>query len=315
MKTAVLDGKTLGEMLDLSLLEEFGEVEIYENSAPDEIAARIADCDIAIVNKLKMNEKTIGENTSLKLICVFATGYDNIDLDFCRSRGIGVCNVVGYSTMSVAQLTASVALSLVMHLPEYTRCVSSGKYSAGGTANMLSPVYHELSGKTWGIAGCGNIGRAVGRIASALGCRVVAYNRSSSDEFENVGLDELCRESDIISVHLPLNDGTRGLFGKEEIAKMKSTALFINMARGAVTDETALAEAIKQGRLGGLGCDVYTKEPFGTDHPFYEIREYENVCFTPHMAWGALEARRRCLDEIILNIRSFLGGGRRSRVD
>ncbi len=172
---------------------------------------------------------------------------------------------------------------------------------------------------TWGIAGYGNIGRRVGSIASALGCRVIAWRRNPTPEETAsglcVGIDELCRESDIISVHLPLNDGTRGLFSRERIAMMKPGAIFINVARGAVADEEALADAVMSGQLGGLGADVYSTEPFREDHPFYAIRDLDNVILTPHMAWGAYESRLRCLDEVVLNINAFLSGERRSRVD
>ena len=315
MNIAVLDADTLGLDLDLSPLAEFGEVRIFPSSAPDEIASHIGDCEVAIVNKLKMNAATVGDAPSLRLICVFATGYDNIDLDFCRRRGIAVCNVVGYSTASVAQLTLAMALSLATHLPAFTSHVASGAYSAGGAANCLVPVYHEIAGMTWGVVGYGNIGRAVGKAAKAMGCRVLAYKRTPSPDANVVDLDTLCRESDIISVHLPLNDGTRGLFSAGQTAKIKKGAIFINVARGAVTDEAALAAAVLEGRLGGLGVDVYTAEPFPADHPFYAIRNLPNVCFTPHMAWGSREARERCLSEICENIRVFSAGGVRCRVD
>lgn len=207
------------------------------------------------------------------------------------------------------------ALMLTNHLAEYTRYVRNGEYSRNGIANRLEPVYHELTGKTWGIAGYGNIGRKVGMAAAALGCRVIAYKRRPDPEVNCVDLDTLCRESDILSVHLPLNNETRGLFSREQIGKMKPDALFINVARGAITDEKALADALKEGRLGGLGIDVYSMEPFPEDHPFYEIRNSDRVCMTPHMAWGAYEARARCLEEIVLNIRAFQAGTPRNCVN
>lgn len=314
MKIAVLDADTLGNDLDLSPLEQFGEVKVYASSLPEEIEKRLDGFDVAIVNKLKLNESTIGNVRSLKLICVFATGYDNIDTEFCKSNNIAVCNVVGYSTASVAQLTVSMVLSLMTHLKEYREYVSSGKYSSGNTANRLVPVYHELSGLTWGIAGYGNIGKAVGKVAKALGCKVIAYKRTPADDVETVSLDTLCERSDIISVHLPLSAGTRGLFGEKEFAKMKDGAIFVNVARGAVTDEKALAEAVLSGKLGGIGVDVYSQEPFSENHPFYKIKDFDNVCLTPHMAWGSFEARKRCLFEICENINSFLGGNRRNRI-
>lgn len=315
MKISVLDAKALGDDLDFSVLSEFGEVKVYDNSEDNEIVQRLKDVDIAVINKLKINEKTLGDNTKLKLICEFATGYDNIDTRFCRENGIAVCNVVGYSTMSVTQLTVSTVLSLVTHLPQFAECVSSGKYSNGNVANCLTPVFHEIDGMTWGIAGYGNIGSAVGRVAEALGCKVIAFKQTEMSGVKKVDIDTLCRESDIISVHLPLNDGTRNIINRERIAMMKKTAVFVNAARGAVTDESALADAIKENKLGGLGADVYSFEPLPKDHPFYEIKNYENVCFTPHMAWGAKEARDRCLNEICKNIRAFLNGEKRCRVD
>ena len=183
------------------------------------------------------------------------------------------------------------------------------------TANILSPVYHELRGKTWGIAGYGRIGRRVAEIAEVLGCRVLCWRAHPQAGDPFVPLEELCRQSDILSVHLPLNDATRGLFSRELISLCKPTCLFINVARGAVADEAALAEALTEGRLGGLGIDVYSAEPFPETHPFYAIREREDVCFTPHMAWGGMETRQRCIREIGENVAAFLRGDRRNRVD
>ena len=316
---AVLDAATFGDDLDLSPLASIGNLTVHQLSPPDTLPERLAGADIAVLNKVKLGPRELAGASRLRLICVFATGFDNIDVGYCRSRGIAVCNVVGYSTSGVAQLTAATALSLVCRLREYTRYTADGTYSAGGSANILKPVFHELDGMTWGIAGYGNIGRRVGSIASALGCRVIAWRRNPTPEETAsglcVGIDELCRESDIISVHLPLNDGTRGLFSRERIAMMKPGAVFINVARGAVADEQALADAVLSGHLGGLGADVYSTEPFRENHPFFAIRDLDNVILTPHMAWGAYESRLRCLDEVVLNINAFLSGERRSRVD
>jgi len=314
-KIAVLDAATLGSDLDLSPLDKAGRVTVYQTSAPDEVPERLADAEICLINKVKLGEPALKDAKKLKLICIFATGYDNVDLAYCRSRGIAVCNVVGYSTDSVAQLTIGMALYLAGHMREYTDAVRSGRYSSGTTANILTPVYHELAGKTWGIAGYGNIGKKVGRIAEALGCRIIVNKRIPDEGVECVDIDTLCRESDIISAHFPLNDGTRGIFSAERIASMKPDAIFINVARGAVADEQALADAVLNGRLGGLGIDVYSREPFPVDHPFTAIRELPNVCLTPHMAWGSAEARKRCLNEIILNIEAFYRGKKRCRVD
>lgn len=311
----VLDAATLGSDLDLSPLDAVGKVTVYQNTPPESVNERLKNADVVLINKVKLNETNLSGLKNLKLICIAATGFDNVDTAYCKKSGIAVCNVVGYSTDSVAQLTVAMALYLTNHLYEYTDATRTGRYSAGKTANILTPVYHELAGKTWGIAGYGNIGKKVGKIAEALGCKVIVFKRTPDKSAECVDLDELCRRSDILSIHLPLNDATRGIFSREKIALMKRDAILINVARGAVTDEAALADAVKEGKIGGIGVDVYSAEPFREDHPFFAIKEYPNVCLTPHMAWGAYEARKRCLEEIIMNINSFFAGGTRNRVD
>ncbi|MBP1555102.1 MAG: hydroxyacid dehydrogenase [Oscillospiraceae bacterium] len=315
MKIAVLDSSTLGDDLDLSpLMDDGNEVKVYYNTSNEQIPEHLQGCEVAVINKVKLRGETLCRCGSLRLICVAATGYDNVDIEYCRKNGIAVCNVVGYSTDSVAQLTAAMVLYLADHLPEYTEAVRSGDYTEGGVANMLVPVVHELAGKTWGIAGYGNIGRKVGTIAKALGCRVIVYKREPVEDADCVTIEELCSRSDILTVHLPLNDGTRGLFSAEMIALLKKDCIFVNVARGAVTDEEALAEALEEGRIAGLGVDVYSQEPFPQTHPFYRIKGRDNVCLTPHMAWGSYEARKRCLADIVESIRSFRDGGTRSRV-
>ena len=315
MKITVLDSATLGEDLDLSPLSEVMETEIYVNTPPESVAERIAESDVVIINKVKLNESNLAGAKNLKLICIAATGFDNIDVAYCKTAGIAVCNVVGYSSLSVAQITVATVLSLSCHLHEHTETVRSGRYTESGVANSLTPVYHELAGKTWGIVGYGNIGKQVGRVADALGCNVIYNKRSPDEKPECVSLETLCKESDIITIHTPLSDSTRGLISADMISLMKNDVIVVNEARGAVTDETALSHAIKEGSIGALGCDVYSIEPFGTDHPFYEIKELPNVCLTPHMAWGAYEARVRCLGEIVLNIKAFFNGDIRNRVD
>lgn len=314
-KITVLDAATLGDDLDLSPLNTLGDVTVYRTSAPEEVTAHIGDADTVILNKVKLNASNLAGCPNLKQICIAATGYDNVDAAWCGQHGIAVCNVVGYSTLSVSQLTVSMALSLVMHLPVYNRCVADGSYTAGGVANRLSPTYHEIAGQTWGIVGYGHIGASVARVAEALGCNVLAYKRTPDPALNCVNLEELCRESDIVSIHLPLNANTRGLIDREHIAMMKPGTLLINMARGAVTDEQAVADAVISGHLGGIGVDVYSTEPFPQSHPFYAIRDLDNVCLTPHMAWGAYEARVRCLQEMMENIRAMDRGERRCRVD
>ena len=315
MKISVLDAGTLGDDLSLSVLDAFGTVAVYRTTAPDEVALHVGDSDVVVLNKIKLNASNLSNARNLKLICVTATGFDNIDLDYCREHGIAVCNVVGYSTQCVAQLTVSMALSLMTHLEEYTAYVRSGGYTASGCANRLTPVYHEIAGKTWAIVGYGNIGRAVGRVAEALGCRVIVNKRTPVEGVACVDFETACREADILSIHTPLNDQTRNLLDREHIAMLKKDAIVINVARGAVTDEAALAEAILEDRIGGLGVDVYSVEPFPQAHPFTAILDRPNVVLTPHMAWGGYETRVRLLWEMAKNIESFTRGEKRNRID
>lgn len=314
MKITVLDKSTLGEDIDLSPIYALGEVKEYETTAPDEVADRIKVADVVIINKIKLNEMNLKDAESLKLICIAATGYDNIDIAYCRNAGIAVCNVPGYSTDSVAQVTLAMALSLVTHLKEYEHCVTSGEYTKSGIANKLTPVYHELSSLTWGVVGGGGIGMKVAEIAEAFGCKVMICRRKQEGRFPLADIDTLCRNCDIISLHIPLSDETRNLINADRIASMKKNAIVINTARGAVTDEKALADAIKTGKIGGLGVDVYSVEPFGAEHPFNEILGYDNVCLTPHMAWGSYEARNRCVGKIAENIESFFKGEEKNRI-
>lgn len=314
MKISVLDAVTLGADLDLSMFEQFGEVRIYPSTAENEFISHVADSEVLILNKLKVGRHNLPDCKSVKLICITATGFDNVDLEYCREAGIAVCNVVGYSTQNVAQITVAMVLSLISRLGEYDRAVSDGTYSRGSSANILTPVYHEIFGKKWGIVGYGNIGKQVGKVAEALGCKVVVNKRTPTSDAECVDIDTLCRECDIISVHTPLNDGTRNLINRERISSMKKDAIFVNVARGAVVDEAALAEAVKDGRIGAIGVDVYSKEPFSEDHPYSEIKGFDNVIFTPHMAWGSYEARVRCCEEIVENIKAYLAGEKRCRL-
>ena len=314
MKIVFLDASTIGADIDLSLFEKYGCLTVYPTTSQDEFVEHVGDSDVIIINKLKVGRDNLPACKNVKLVCITATGYDNIDTEYCKEHGIAVCNVVGYSTQNVAQLTVAMVLSLYCHLTEYNRSVTDGRYTCGGVANILTPVYHELYGKTWGIVGYGNIGNQVGAVAKALGCRVIVYKRTPIEGEECVDIDTLCRESDIISVHTPLNEGTRGLISRDRIAMMKSDAILINVARGAVCDEEAVADAILENRLGGVGIDVYSKEPFGEDHPMARIAGLDNVILTPHMAWGSYEARKRCCDEIALNIESFISGEKRNRI-
>ena len=314
MKIVILDSGTLGADVDLSPIKALGEVVEYKFTAPDEVADRLADADVAVLNKIKLNKDNLSDAKSLKLICVAATGYDNIDITYCRERGIAVCNVPGYSTDSVAQLSVSMALSLVTHLNEYRSFVHSGEYSRSSSANRLEPVYHEIAGQTWGVVGGGGIGSKVAEIAQTLGCRVLLCRRKPEERYEAADIDRICRECDIISLHVPLSDETRGMISRERIASMKDGVVIVNTARGAICDEKAIADGVLSGKIGALGCDVYSTEPFREDHPFSALLDRPNVCLTPHMAWGSYEARNRCVRRMAENIKEFFAGNIHNRI-
>lgn len=312
-KIVVLDAGTLGDDLSLSPLEAVGEVTVYRASPPETVRERITGADAVILNKVRIGEAQLPAEGVPGILCVAATGFDNVDLEACRRHGVAVANVRGYSSESVAQVTVGLVLSLITHLPAYCRCTADDTYTCGRDANRLTPAYHEIAGMTWGVVGAGRIGSRVADVARALGCRVMTNRRHPDGA--SVDLDTLLRESDIVTLHTPLTDETRGLIGARELSLMKEGAVLVNMARGAVTDEAAVAAAVESGHLGGLGCDVYSTEPFPESHPYFPLRRRENVLLTPHMSWGAYEARARCLEEMILNMRAFFAGQVRNRVD
>lgn len=308
MNIVILDYKTLGDDLDLSGANKFGNVIKYPTTSQDEAKERVKDADVIIVNKVKMTEDVVKNAPNLKLICETATGYDNIDIAYCNSRGIKVANTPAYSSSCVAQVTISMALSLVTHLNEYRGFVHNGGYQKSVSANMLEPIYHEVEGLTWGIIGFGNIGRRVATVAEALGCNILVNKRTPVSGFKCVDLETILKESDIISIHCPLSDKTRGMIGKEQLAMMKKSAIIINVARGAIWDEGAVADAILDGTIGGMACDVFSQEPLPKEHAFNRILDKENVILTPHMAWGSFESRTRCFNTVLSNIEAFLDG-------
>ena len=314
MKTVILDRATLGDDLDINIPFDT-QLIVYDKTADNEVSERIADADVVFVNKVRLNESNLADATELKLICEAATGYDNIDIPYCKRKGIAVCNVPGYSTYSVSQVTVAMVMSLVNHLPEYTRYSASGNYTKSGVANALTPVFHELNGLTWGIVGYGNIGARVAAAARAFGCNVLAFKRTPTDEVTCVDIDTLIEKSDIITIHLPLSESTKNLINSERISKMKKNAVLVNTSRGAVTDEEALCTAIEQNKIAGLGTDVYSKEPFDENSPYFRIKDCDNVCLTPHMAWGAYESRKRCFSQMLKNMEAFFNGEILNRVD
>lgn len=314
MKIKILDRKAIGFDTPLEMLSELGELTVYDNTSKEELLARCYDADVLVFNKVKIDREIIENSKSLKLICVFATGYDNIDINAAKEHGVAVCNVPGYSTESVTLYTLATVTALATKLFEYRDYVARGEYSKSDSANKLSPVYHEIAGKTWGIIGYGNIGKSVAKVAEALGARVLLNKRTPQGLPGEVDIDTLCKESDIISVHCPLNDGTRGIINEKRLSLMKRDVILVNEARGAVLDEAAVAAFVKEGKIGGFGCDVYSSEPFRENHPYYDIKNLPNVILTPHAAWASYEARERCVKTICENIKSYLNGERNNRI-
>ena len=315
MKIVILDRESIGFDTPLDELSELGTLDIYDSTSPADIPERTKDANVIIINKVRITSEIIENAKCLQLICVFATGYDNIDIEAAKRHGVAVCNVPGYSTDSVTACTVSTTLALLTNLRVYNNYVISGEYSTSGKPNMLTPVFHDASGKTWGIVGCGDIGGSVAKVATALGANVITYQRHKHPFYPTVSLDELCAKSDIITIHCPLNNESRALINASNIQKMKSNVILVNAARGAVLDEAAIASAVKEGRIGGFGCDVYSTEPFPADHPYSEIKSLDNVLLTPHCAWGSFEARSKCIEIIRSNISNFYNGKILNRVD
>ena len=318
MKLVVLERNRVGTDVDVSCFERFGEVEYYPNTVAENTAERVKDADIVIANKAPMNESTLKDAPDVKLICLFATGFDNVDLDYCKSRGIKVANVVNYSTAAVVQHTLMLALALEEKLAFYDDYVKSDTYANQDRFSNFDRPFGEFEGKTWGIVGMGNIGRRVARVAQALGCKVIFYSASGNStctEYERVELDTLLAQSDILSLHCPLSDRTRGLINKEAFARMKKSAILVNVARGPVVDTQALYEALTEGQIAAAGLDVLEKEPISKDNPLGNIKDSTKLIITPHMAWASTEARERLVSEVSKNIEAFLGGEDRNIVN
>lgn len=315
MNIVILDRRSLGDDTPVSSLAELGNLTVYDETRSEDIVARLVCADVVVINKVRLTAEILAQCPTLRLICLFATGYDNVDVAAARERGIAVCNVPGYSTESVALFTVSTVLALASHLFEYNAFVKSGEYSASGAPNRLTPVYHELRGKVWGIVGLGNIGSRVAELATALGAKVIVNKRTPTDKYTWVDIDTLCRESDIITLHCPLNGESRAMINEKRLSLMKPDVILVNEARGGVVDESAVANAVADGRIAAFGSDVYSTEPFGQSHPYYDIMGRDNVILTPHAAWGSYESRLRCIGIIRQNIDSFLSGKSLNRVD
>lgn len=311
MKIVFMEADTLGSDMDLSAFAALGEVVVYGKSDPAENADRIKDADVIIVNKIPMNEEILRTAEKLKLICITATGTNIVDFSYVNQRGITVTNVKGYSTMSVAQHTFALLLYVYEKLAYYDRFVKNGSYSNSSMFSYFENPFHELDGKTWGIIGLGEIGRKVAEIASVFGCHVVYYSTSGKnkdDTWQRVDFDSLLKMSDIISIHAPLNAATEKLMDGQAFDRMKKEAVLLNLGRGPIVDQAALAAALKEGKIAGAGIDVLEKEPMEPGDPLLEIQDSTKLIITPHIAWATCEARKRCVDEVYENIVNWKNG-------
>ena len=309
MKIVFLETKSIGKDLDLKSFEKLGEVVCYEETRREQIRERTADADIVVINKAQMNSETLKDACRLKLICVTATGTDNLDKRYLEQRKILWKNVAGYSTESVAQHTFALLFFLLEKLHYYNEYVKSGKYIEETIFTHLGQPTFELREKTWGIIGMGAIGQRVAQLAEAFGCRVIYYSTSGKNQqkdYTSVSLDTLLRESDVISVHAPLTENTKNLMNRQAFAKMKKTALFINVGRGPIVEEEALAQALEQDEIGGAGLDVLSTEPMAADCPLFRIKDSSKLIITPHIAWATREARGRLMERVWKQIRDFL---------
>lgn len=304
MKIVFLDAATMGDV-DFGPVRALGNLVLYESSSREEALERVAESEVLIINKIRVDAELMDAAPSLKLICEAATGVNNIDVAEAERRGIPVRNVAGYSTDSVVQTTFMLMLALVGKAAYFDGFVKSGEYSRCGMFTNVSTVFMELAGKRLGIIGMGNIGRKVAAVAEAFGMEVVYYSTSGTShctDYPSLGLAELLQTSDVVSVHAPYNERTAGLIGEAELGMMKPGAYLLNLGRGGIVDETALAEAIDGGLIAGAAADVFTAEPLPTDNPLMKVRKKDRLLLTPHIAWASKEARDRLAAMIARNI-------------
>ena len=308
MKIVFLDAATMGDV-SFAPIEQLGELVCYDRSTPEEALERVGDCEVMIINKVKVTPELIDAAPKLRLICEAATGVNNIDLAYAAQKGIPVRNAVGYSTDSVVQATFMHILSLVGNAPYFDKVVKSGDYSASGLFTDVSVNWWELAGKTIGIIGLGNIGSRVAKVAEAFGMKVCYYSTSGTShckDYPSLPLDELMETADVISIHAPLNERTDGLIGERELKLMKKSAFIVNMGRGGIVSEAALAKAIDEELIAGAALDVFVTEPLPQDNPLLHTRHPERLRLTPHVAWASAQARTRLTAIIAENIRTEL---------
>ena len=315
-KIVILDAKTMGEF-NFNKLSEIGELETYELSSYEEAKDRIKDANIVITNKVVLNEGTLKDAKNLELICEMATGYNNIDIEYAKSRNIAVTNVAGYSTNTVVQHTFAMLFNIYNKLAYYDNYVKSGEYTKSDIFTHLDKSIVDLEGKTWGIIGLGQIGKKVANLAKVFGAEVIYYStsgRNSDSEFTRVEFEELLEKSDVISIHAPLNENTKGLMNYETFKKMKNSAVLLNLGRGPIVIESDLAKAIDEDLIGAAALDVFEYEPMHEDNALLKVEKKDKLLLTPHVAWASLEARTRLFEDMMENIRAFYRGEMRNRI-
>lgn len=308
MKIVFLDIKTIGEDIDLSGYNQLGEVIKYPFSTSAEVPERIEDADVIVINKIQINETTIGQAANLKLVCVTGTGTNNLDKEYLDRHHIAWRNVAGYSTDSVAQHTFAMLFYLLEKLRFYDDYVKDERYAGDTSFTHFEEHFYELKGKTWGIIGLGNIGRRVAAIANAFGADVIYTSPSGSapqEGYHQVDMDTLLASSDIISVHAPLNQYTENLIDASAFWKMKNTCIFLNLGRGAIVVEQDLAEALKHHEIAAAGLDVLCEEPMNPNNPLIKIKDSKRLFITPHIAWASVESRTRLMEIILGQIKEF----------
>lgn len=308
MKIVFLDVKTIGEDIDLSGFDKLGEVVKYDFSTSEEVPGRIQDADVIILNKVQVNEQTIGKAEKLKLVCVTATGTNNLDKDYLEKRGIAWRNVAGYSTETVAQHTFAMLFYLLEKMRYYDDYVKEDRYINDTIFTHFAEHFTEICGKTWGIIGLGTIGRRVADIAKAFGAQIIYYSasgRPAQEGYEQVDLDTLLAKSDIISVHAPLNAHTEGLMNKDAFAKMKKTCIFLNLGRGPIVVEQDLYEALESDEIAAAGLDVLCQEPMSETNPLRKIKDSKKLLITPHVAWASVEARTKLMQIILDQVKDY----------
>jgi len=305
----ILDAKTLGEDLDLSPLHNFGEVTTFQTTSPEETLERIQTADIIITNKVVITAQMMEESPKLKLICIAATGMNNVDLDAAKTMGIEVKNVAGYSTGSVVQHTFAMVLYLIEKMAYYDTVVKRGEWTKSALFTDVSRPFFEIAGKRWGIIGLGSIGKEVAQVATAFGVKICYHSTSGENydqKYPHVALEEMMKECDIISIHCPLNDKTQNLINASNLGMLKKGAVLLNLGRGSIINEADLAQELDKREIYA-GLDVLTPEPIAQDNPLMHIKNQEQLLITPHIAWTSIEARQKLLEGIVKNIETFLG--------